>query len=146
MAVDSIIQGVTDFFMECPLLKDGAFHVNALGSEPINYSIDVDVSDPILETYTNGDSYRQYLFAFSSREFYSLDRLQNIQNSAFFEKVSDWVERRSLEGKLPEMPDDCSAQTITALSPGYLYSNTLQDARYMIQFQLTYIKTLHREV
>ena len=32
---DSIIQAVTDYFVDCPLLKDGVFRVDALGANGI---------------------------------------------------------------------------------------------------------------
>ena len=38
MATRSIIQGVSDYFLNCPLLKDGVFRVDALGTEPVDKS------------------------------------------------------------------------------------------------------------
>jgi hypothetical protein len=73
---DSIIQGVTDYFMACPLLKDGAFRVNSLGDTPIEYAIETGIGNPILRTYLDGSSVRQYKFNFSSREYFSLDRAE----------------------------------------------------------------------
>ena len=139
MAVPSIIQGLTDFFLKCPLLKEGVFNVNALGFEPIEYSIDVGVFEPVIAWYVNGDTLRQYDFSLSSREFYTLDRIENIQNSAFYEELADWVENQN------DMEVLCHAQSLECLTSGYVYSESMKDARYTIQFKLTYIKT-HREV
>ena len=49
MATKSIIQGVSDYFLNCPLLKDGVFRVDALGTEPVEYTIETGISDPIIE-------------------------------------------------------------------------------------------------
>lgn len=38
--VKSIIEGVADFFKDCPLLNAGAFRVDALGDEPQEYTIE----------------------------------------------------------------------------------------------------------
>lgn len=145
MAVQSIIQGVADFFMKCPLLKDGAFHVNGLGHEAIAYSIDVDTADPIVKRYVNGDTLRQFPFTFSSREYYSIDRIQNIQNSAFYEMLSDWVEEKNMEEDFPELPDGCCPDSFSVLTPGYIFDEDMTSARYTIQFRLTYYKQYRKE-
>ena len=36
--VKSIIEGVADFFKDCPLLNAGVFRVDALGDEPQEYT------------------------------------------------------------------------------------------------------------
>ena len=85
--IDSIIQGLTDYFMKCPLLKDGVFRVDALGNEAVEYTIETGVVSPVIQEYLDGSSIRQYKFTFGSREYYSLDRLENIQNSTFYENL-----------------------------------------------------------
>lgn len=81
--VKSIIEGVADFFKDCPLLNAGVFRVDALGDEPQEYTIETGIFNPIIETYIDGSSDRRYQFNFGSREYYSMDRLQNIANSTF---------------------------------------------------------------
>lgn len=136
--VESIIEGIADFFMQCPLLEDGAFRVDALSDKPVNYTIEVGIFTPIVKTYVNGDTERRYQFNFSSREYYSLDRLQNIENSAFYEKFARWVEEQDRAGNFPEMPEKCYPQEMTVLSPGYLYDGAMKNARYQIQLELNY--------
>lgn len=137
---DSIIKALTDYFMGCPLLKNGAFRVDYLGISPMEYSIDVMPVNPILKRYADGSSVRQYLFAFSSREFYSPDRLQNIQNGAFYESLSDWVESNSKAGNLPSLPEGEEAQKMLVVSSGYLFDAKMKSARYQIQLRLNYFK------
>lgn len=137
---ESIIQGITDFFMQCPLLKDGTFHVNALSDKGIGYTIETGIFTPVSRYYVNGDTDRIYQFNFSSREYYTLDRLQNIEVSAFYEQFADWVEEQDWNGNYPDMPEKCYPQGLSVLSPGYLYDATMKSARYQIQLQLEYYK------
>ena len=137
---ESIIQGITEYFLDCPLLRDGVLRVDALGDDAGEYVIETGIFDPILRTYVDGSSARQYQFNLGSREFYSMDRLQNIQNSAFYEDLADWVEQQSLEGNLPELPAGMEAEALEILSPGYLYDGAMKNARYQIQMRLLYKK------
>ena len=138
--VNSIIEGIANFFMQCPLLKDGAFRVNALGDKGVEYTIETGVFNPVVNTYVNGDTERIYQFNFSSREYYSLDRLQNIEVSAFYEDFAEWVEEQERAENYPEMPEKCYPRALTVLSPGYIYDGAMKNARYQIQLQLDYYK------
>lgn len=138
--VNSIIQGITDFFMKCPLLKDGAFRVDALSDKGVEYTIETGIFTPVVKTYVNGDTDRIYQFNFGSREFYSMDRLQNIKNIEFYEKFAEWVEEQNRNENFPEMPEKCYPQGLTVLSPGYIFDSTMKNARYQIQLQLEYYK------
>lgn len=137
---DSIIRGVVDYFAACPLLKDGVFYVDGLGNEAIGYTIETVVTTPIVQQYIDGSSVRQYQFNFGSREYYSLDRLQAIQNSTFYENLADWIEEQSNAGILPDMPSGCQAEKIAIQSPGYMFDANMQNARYQIQLMLQYYK------
>lgn len=137
---DSIIEGLTNYFLQCPLLKDGVFRVDALGSEPVEYSLSMEVTSPVKKTYIDGSSVRQCNFTFNSREAYSMDRVLAIQNESFYEKFCGWVEGQSVAGNLPEMPEGCEAQALSVLSPGYMLDATMENAHYQVQLQLEYFK------
>ena len=137
---DSIINSLEKYFIGCELLKDGALMVDYLGEKPVEYTIEVLPCDPVVKRYLGGSTVRQYLFAFGSREFYSQERLQNIQNSAFYERLADWVETRSMSGVLPELPDGMEAQQLEVVSSGYLFDGSMTNARYQIQLRLLYFK------
>ena len=128
------------YFIGCELLKDGALRVDYLGEKPVEYTIEVLPCDPVVKRYLGGSTVRQYLFAFGSREFYSQERLQNIQNSAFYERLADWVETKSMSGVLPELPDGMEAQQLEVVSSGYLFDGSMTNARYQIQLRLLYFK------
>lgn len=137
---ESIIDALEKYFIGCELLKDGALRVDYLGEKPVEYTIEVLPCDPVVKRYLGGSTVRQYLFAFGSREFYSQERLQNIQNSAFYERLADWVETRSMSGGLPELPDGMEAQQLEVVSSGYLFDGSMTNARYQIQLRLLYFK------
>lgn len=137
---DSIIDALEKYFIGCELLKDGALRVDYLGEKPVEYTIEVLPCDPVVKRYLGGSTVRQYLFAFGSREFYSQERLQNIQNSAFYERLADWVETRSMSGVLPKLPDGMEAQQLEVVSSGYLFDGSMTNARYQIQLRLLYFK------
>jgi hypothetical protein len=137
---DSIIDALEKYFIGCELLKDGALRVDYLGEKPVEYTIEVLPCDPVVKRYLGGSTVRQYLFAFGSREFYSQERLQNIQNSAFYERLADWVETKSMSGVLPELPDGMKAQQLEVVSSGYLFDGSMTNARYQIQLRLLYFK------
>lgn len=137
---DSIIDALEKYFIGCELLKDGALRVDYLGEKPVEYTIEVLPCDPVVKRYLGGSTVRQYLFAFGSREFYSQERLQNIQNSAFYERLADWVETKSMSGVLPELPDGIEAQQLEVVSSGYLFDGSMTNARYQIQLRLLYFK------
>lgn len=140
MAAASIIAGVTDYFMNCPLLQDGVFRVEALADSPVEYAIETGIFNPVITQYVNGDSERQFQFNFTSREYYSMDRLQNIQNTEFYENLADWVEKQDRAEDYPELPEGCSPLSMEVMSPGYIYDASMRNARYQIQMRLTYYK------
>lgn len=138
--VQSIIEGVTNYFLQCPLLKDGVFRVDALGGEPVEYAIETGLTSPVLKRYVNGSSIRQYQFNFNSRETYSMDRILAIQNERFYEDLCNWVEEQDKAGNLPELPQGCAAQALEVLAPGFMLDATMENAHYQIQLQLRYFK------
>ncbi len=138
--VNSIIEGLADYFLKCPLLKDGVFRVNALGSEPVEYALESAITSPVIQTYVDGSSIRQYQFNFNSREVYSMDRIMAVQNESFYEDLCNWVEEQSAAGDLPDMPQGCEAQALTVLAPGFMLDATMENAYYQVQLVLKYFK------
>lgn len=136
----SIIEGLAEYFMKCPFLKDGRFHVDFLGPDPVEYTLEVLPCESVTKRYVNGDTLRRCLFAFGSRERYSADRTQNLENIAFYEELSDWVEEQSQAGDFPALPDGLSPDEMHAVSSGYLFDESMESARYQIQLELFYYK------
>ncbi len=142
--VKSIIEGLSAYFMGCPLLKDGVFRVDALGGGPVEYALESAITSPVIRTYVDGSSIRQYQFNFNSREAYSMDRVMAIQSESFYEDFCNWVEEQSMAGNLPEMPRGCEAQSLEVLAPGFLLDATMENAHYQAQLVLRYFKEAPR--
>lgn len=138
--VDSVIKGIEQYFLKCPLLKDGCMRVDFLGPDPVEYVIETMPGNPIVKRYVDGSTVRQYLFSFGSREFYSQDRLQNIENSKFYEDFASWIEQSNKEDILPELPTGMAPMWIRVVSTGYLFDSSMSHARYQIQLSLQYFK------
>ncbi len=136
-----MINAIRDFFMECPLLKDGAFHVNYLGVEPVEYTIDQSPADPIVKRYTDGGTIRQLTFVFASREAYGSDVLINIEASGFYNALIDWIEEQNQAKNLPVLPTGRSSQSLEVLTQAYLYEADEDRARYQIQARLLYYQS-----
>ena len=134
-----IIESIRNFIAKCPLLKDGCLlNVDRLGDTEIEYTVDGEMTSPILKKYVDGSSLRQFNFIFASREQYGSDTLQNSANSGFYEDFADWIETQSDSGNLPELDEFRIPQYIEVLSGGYVFDTNDSTARYQIQLKFVY--------
>lgn len=99
----SLIQSIRDFFCTCPLLKDGAIHVDYLGVLPTEYSIDGVPAKKEVKAYIDGSALCQYVFTFGSVEKYGSDVETNIENSGFYENFVGWLKEKSQKKELPSL-------------------------------------------
>lgn len=121
-------------------MKDGTFCADCLGSKSTQYTVDTVPTTHILKEYSDGGSLRQFTFVFASREYYGSDYLLNLSNSGFYENFAEWLEKCTKEKNLPDLGDNLEAQSISALSSGYMYEASGSTARYQIQCRLIYYK------
>lgn len=134
-----IIDKIRDFISKCPLLDEFAkLNIDFLGPNATEYTIDSIPTDSILKEYVDGGKLKQYVFVFGSREFYGPDVLQNIENSGFYEKFSEWLDAKTELGELPLLEGNKESDSIEAMSSGYLFGSTEDTARYQIQCRLIY--------
>lgn len=137
----SIIESIREYMSECPLLENGNINVDFLSSDNIEYTIETVPCEPVIKHYIDGSSLRQYEFIVASREFYGTDVVQNIQNSAFYEKLAEWIENNSRNKILPVMENEKqSADKIEILTHGSLISEDAKTAVYQIQLRLIYFQ------
>lgn len=139
-----IIKALRDYIRTCPHLDtfNNAIRVNVnyLEPEADTYSIEEVPIEPILKKYVNGDSIRQYAFIFTSREPYGIDVLQNIDNSGFYEKFADWIEKQNNNEIFPLLDNGLEALEIKVTSTGYAFAVTEDTAQFQIQLRLKYFK------
>lgn len=135
-----IIDSIRDFIKECPYIDD--FHkginIDYLNEDATSYSIISVPSDPILKKYINGDTERQLLFVFASREYYSNEVFQNLENIGFYEKFSEWMEHQSSIGVLPILDEGKISKKLEAITTGYAFDSEMDKCQYQIQCRLLY--------
>lgn len=138
MSVSPLIECIRNYILRFPELKDGYLLVDILGDKPIEYTIETVPCAPVVRKYTDGSCMKQFLFIFASREFFSEDVAQNIENLGFYEKFEDWIKEQNDEGILPDLGADREPVSIEVLTGGYAFEADTNSARYQIQLRLTY--------
>lgn len=139
-----IIESIRNYMrnLECLDTFNNAIRVNInyLEENPDTYSIEEVPVEPVVKKYINGDSIRQYAFIFTSREPYGADVLTNIDNSGFYEKLADEIEKKNNNGIFPLLDDGLESLEIKVTSTGYAFAVTEDTAQYQINLRLKYFK------
>lgn len=139
-----IIESIRDYMrnLECLDTFNNAIRVNInyLEENTDTYSIEEVPVEPVVKKYINGDSIRQYAFIFTSREPYGADVLTNIDNSGFYEKLADEIERNNENEIFPLLDDGLEPLKIEVTSTGYAFAVTEDTAQYQINLRLKYFK------
>ena len=139
----TIIKSLFRWFGDCDCLCDDTkLNVDYLGEDAEQYSIEAVPCKTVINQYPDGSAKCQYLFIFASRNYYGEDESINMANLEFYERLEEWIAEQNLNGKLPKLPDGCTAQSVKVQSSGYVLDNDTKTARYQIQCQLKYIKQL----
>ena len=138
-----IIDKLTEYLKECPLF-DELFELNVdyLGYGVNNISIEPTPTETIVKTFIDGSTERQYLFIIGTRFNYSEESAITIDNSGFFERFQNWLEKQTKDKTLPVLDTGQEVISIEALSSGYLVdiNSDMRDARYQIQCVLRYMQ------
>lgn len=132
-----LIECVRDYIMEYPDLKDGCLLVDFLGDRAIEYSVEAVPGNPVFRQYTDGGCMKQFLFIFASREFYSADVNQCIENLSFYENFENWIRANNQAGVLPDL-DGRTPVAMEVLTGGYAFDADSSTARYQMQLRLLY--------
>ena len=140
MIIDSLRNYMRN--LKCLDTFNNAIRVNVNYLEPNadTYSIEEVPVEPIVKKYINGDSIRQYAFIFTSREPYGVDVLTNIDNSGFYEKLADEIEKNNNKEILPLLDNGLEPLEIKVTSTGYAFAVTEDTAQFQIQLRLKYFK------
>lgn len=137
----TIIDGVRAWLKTYEGLADGRLSVDFLPEEAKSYSVDTVPTTEIVKRYLDGSSIRQYLFCVSSREFYSDDIAQNVDNQAFYEGLSAWLESKSKRRQFPSIGAGRTVRSIEISSTAYPFIvDEHGTARYQLQLKLTYFQ------
>lgn len=134
---------VRNLLLTCPYIEASPLemHINFIGNNPLQYSIDPEPTQQIIKKYLGGDTIRRFSFALSSRceTISDQDRAQNNDN---YEKLSLWLEDITRKRRLPAMEIGKRPLRIEATGSVYLMERAEDNdsAIYMMQIELQYIK------
>lgn len=143
----TIIDGVRAWLKTYEGLADGRLSVDFLPEEAKSYSVDTVPTAEIVKRYLDGSSIRQFLFCVSSREFYSDNITQNVDNQAFYEGLAAWLERKSKLRQFPNIGTGRTVRSIEISSTAYPFVvDEHGTARYQLQLKLTYFQKGDRTV
>ena len=89
-----VMEAVREIVKKCPYLDEyyKSLSVDRLGKDSTSYSIDSVPGQQVTKRDIAGNTTRQCLFNFSSRELYTEEVRQNLDNIGFYEHFSDWLE------------------------------------------------------
>ena len=135
-----IINGLTNYFNQCPLISGDTVDVDFLGSTSDCYSIDTIPCDPIIKKYASGGSMKQYCFILAGRKKYGIEK--NCNNSVFYEKLAQWIEDKNSKNELPFIGDEKTPQSIEVTNSGYMFEEDVQSAGYHLQCRLIYTENI----
>lgn len=136
------VKALREFLKQCPYLPEyyKCINVNYLGSEADEFMIESIPGETVLKRYINGDSIRQYQFYFASREVYTKDVIENLENISFYENFAGWLEECTKEKVLPELEGKQYCLGIEAVTSGYAFDTQNGKAQYIIQCNMKYFQ------
>ena len=137
----SIIESIRDYFLNCPYLKDDArLNIDFLGDDYIEYGIYTEPTVPVLKKYVDGDELKQFNFIFAIRSPMSGDLITQLENSAFFDNLIEWVQLQNKNKNFPEIEGNRYPIKMEINNNGYISSNNTDNAVYQIQMSLKYME------
>ena len=141
MSNKKIIEAIREYIgnLSCMSTFANAINVNYLSDDDDSFSIEEVPCNPVLKKYVDGSSIRQYQFIFTSKEPYSEEILQNIDNSSFYEDFANEIESKNYNGDLPLLYN-LEVRSIEVTSSPYCVRVTEDKAIYQINLNLKYYK------
>lgn len=137
----SMTEALRAYLEQFPGLAGGVMHVDWLPAEAQTYTIDSVPAEPVLKTYMDGSSRRQYLFQVASRVFFAPDVENQAGNMAWFEEFQTWVEEKNFFRDLPALDSGRICKSIEIVSTAYPFAVSEDGmARYQVQMKMIYLQ------
>jgi hypothetical protein len=137
----SVLSALKTFIATYNGLASGALLLaDHLDQNPVSYAIIPLPGAKIVEAYINGGSTREFPFAFQAT-FSTADEAERLENSGFYEALSDWFETQTEAGTLPTLTGSPAKtpEKIEALGWAYIYEQGESSTGvYQITCKLTY--------
>ncbi|MCH5192981.1 MAG: hypothetical protein J1F11_03400 [Oscillospiraceae bacterium] len=135
----SIIEGLQDYFSECPLLEEMSDGFIDWTSDAAGcYGIITD-GDTEIKKFISGGGKREYSFTLQIR--LDAEDKRSVKNPEWTEKMKQWCAAQNAAKNFPGMPEGCVPTKISA-EGGVLCERdrTGRTGLYKIRFRLNYIK------
>lgn len=143
MSEKPTITALRAWLKACPLIAEeqeasgAAFRIAGLDEDATAFSIEDSPGDPVLTEYFSGrDMAKNYLFL-SRRECDETDVI-NVQNSGFFEQLTDWVMAQNDCHHLPALEAPRQPLGVSVTSTGFIVTSSAGTCRMQMQLRLTY--------
>lgn len=135
----TIIESVKNYIKTNPTIDNEIpVWVDFIGEKPGEIGIIPLPGNKIEETYLDGTTIRIFRFAIQSMES-TADELTRLENSGFYEQLSDWFETQTEAGTLPTLDTGKTALEIETLGWGYLLNEGQSETGiYQVQCALRY--------
>ena len=137
----SIIESIREYFLDCPFLEDNVrLNIDFLGDKAIEYGIYSEPSITTIKKYVDGDELKGFNFTFSTRTIISGDLATQTENSAFFDRLIDWVLVQNKNKNFPKLSGKRYPIKIQVNNNGYIATAESDTAVYQIQMTLKYME------
>ena len=135
--MESIIEGLRDYFAECPLLHGSCF-VDWVPDTAGSYGI-IPESDSGIKKFITGGGIREYIFNLQIR-LMSEDK-KSPENLKLMEDIEQWCTLKDKEKNFPHMPAGCTPTKISAEKGALCERDKAgRTGLYKIRFRVNYIK------
>lgn len=137
----TITENLLDWFKTCPVFEvKKKFLIDNLGVDPTQYAIFSTPSELSYSEYFSGKVLKpiQTLnFVLASRNYYSLEVMQNLSNIGFFEELQKWVIEQNIIKNLP-LIEEGTTRNVTINNTLYLMQADEKTAQYQVQCSIVY--------
>lgn len=137
----SIIESIREYFLECPYLEDDVrLNIDFLGDKALEYGIYTEPINPLIKRYVDGDELKQFAFIFTTKSVMSGDLITQLENSAFFDNLIEWIEAQNYKKIYPKLDGERYPTKLEIVTNGYLSSADVGTGQYQIQMRLVYME------
>ena len=136
-----MIEKVREYITTCPHLEEFvSVNVNYLVDKIKAYSVNEGVGyNPVLKKDILGNEECQFQFMLDAKLHWNEEIANNIDNSVFFEKFSNWLRENNKRKIFPQV-EGIEIETIGATTNGYIFATNADEAIYRISCIMKYFK------
>jgi len=136
-----MIEKVREYIAKCPHLDEFvSVNVNYLVDKAKAYSVNEGVGyNPVLKKDIIGNEECQFQFMLDAKLYWNEEVANNIDNSVFFEKFSNWLRENNKKKIFPQI-EGIEIETIGATTNGYIFATNADEAIYRISCIMKYFK------